>query len=199
VLRLIRRPRPSTTKASELWPEISSGVRPCARGGSSAARISVYHLFRRAKGDIKEPACDRPRKSSLHSTAHYFLRRPERHRSRVPVSNFGTDHAPLIEEMARGRKTGGAIQGAHCPHENTRAYRCRPRVSGQNAMHCQRARRSPLVRWRGSRRVRLRGLRPRATSFVHSQDRLRPGRDSTTPYATHGNGTLPSGVMTKRR
>ncbi len=37
--------------------------------------------------------------------------------------NFGTDHAPIINEMAHRRKRGEAIPGVvRCPHENTAAH-----------------------------------------------------------------------------
>jgi len=39
------------------------------------------------------------------------------------VLNLGTDHAPRIGRMARGKKTGGASQGVNCPHENTAMHR----------------------------------------------------------------------------
>jgi len=37
--------------------------------------------------------------------------------------NFGTDHAPIIDEMAHRRRRGEAIPGViRCPHENTAAH-----------------------------------------------------------------------------
>jgi acetolactate synthase I/II/III large subunit len=37
--------------------------------------------------------------------------------------NFGTDHAPIIDEMAHRRKRGEAMPGVvRCPHENTAAH-----------------------------------------------------------------------------
>jgi hypothetical protein len=34
-------------------------------------------------------------------------------------SNFGTDHALRIEEMARWKKAGSLSWALNCPHENT--------------------------------------------------------------------------------
>ena len=37
--------------------------------------------------------------------------------------NFGTDHAPIINEMAHRRQRGEAMPGViRCPHENTAAH-----------------------------------------------------------------------------
>ena len=55
----------------------------------------------------------------LNSTAHYFLEGLNEIGLEYLFCNFGTDHAPLIEEMARWRKTGRAFpQTILCPHEN---------------------------------------------------------------------------------
>ena len=55
-----------------------------------------------------------------HSTAHYFLEGLNEIGVEYLFSNFGTDHAPLIEEMARWDKEGRKFPATIlCPHENT--------------------------------------------------------------------------------
>ena len=56
----------------------------------------------------------------LHSTAHYFLEGLNEIGIEYLFCNLGTDHAPLIEEMARWRKEGRKLPATVlCPHENT--------------------------------------------------------------------------------
>src|SRR5207247_10619600 len=56
----------------------------------------------------------------LHSTAHYFLEGLNDIGVEYLFSNFGTDHAPLIEEMAHWKKDGRRYpEVLNCPHENT--------------------------------------------------------------------------------
>ena len=55
----------------------------------------------------------------LNSTAHYFLEGLTELGLDYLFCNLGTDHAPLIEEMARWRKAGRAFpKTILCPHEN---------------------------------------------------------------------------------
>jgi acetolactate synthase-1/2/3 large subunit len=55
----------------------------------------------------------------LNSTAHYFLEGLNELGLEYLFCNYGTDHAPLIEEMARWRKTARAFpKTILCPHEN---------------------------------------------------------------------------------
>jgi len=57
---------------------------------------------------------------SLHSTAHFFLEGLNELGIDCLFCNFGTDYAPLIEEMARWRAEGRAFPKVLlCPHENT--------------------------------------------------------------------------------
>lgn len=57
---------------------------------------------------------------TLHSTAHYFLEGLNELGIEYLFCNFGTDHAPLIEEMARWQAEGRKLpQTLLCPHENT--------------------------------------------------------------------------------
>jgi acetolactate synthase-1/2/3 large subunit len=58
-----------------------------------------------------------------YSTAYYLLEGLKEVGIDYLFCNFGTDHAPIIEEMAHRRKLGQAIPGVvRCPHENTAAH-----------------------------------------------------------------------------
>ncbi|MGH7185470.1 MAG: thiamine pyrophosphate-binding protein, partial [Pseudomonadota bacterium] len=60
---------------------------------------------------------------SLHSTAHYFLEGLGEIGIEHLFCNLGTDHAPLIEEMARWRKNGRRYPPTIlCPHENVAVH-----------------------------------------------------------------------------
>ena len=57
------------------------------------------------------------------ATAYYFLEGLTELGVEYLFCNFGTDHAPIIEEMAHRKKRGEAMPGVlHCPHENTAAH-----------------------------------------------------------------------------
>ncbi len=59
----------------------------------------------------------------LNSTAHYFLEGLNEIGIEYLFCNLGTDHAPLIEEMARWRKRGAAFpRTILCPHENVAVH-----------------------------------------------------------------------------
>ena len=59
----------------------------------------------------------------LHSTAHYFLEGLGEIGVEHLFCNLGTDHAPLIEEMARWRKNGRRYPPTIlCPHENVAVH-----------------------------------------------------------------------------
>ncbi|HTO49462.1 MAG TPA: thiamine pyrophosphate-requiring protein [Burkholderiales bacterium] len=59
----------------------------------------------------------------LNSTAHYFLEGLNELGLDYLFCNYGTDHAPLIEEMARWRKSGRAFpKTVLCPHENVAVH-----------------------------------------------------------------------------
>ena len=61
---------------------------------------------------------DKAPQVKLHSTAHYFLEGLNDIGVEYLFSNFGTDHAPLIEEMARWKKDGRRYPKVlNCPHE----------------------------------------------------------------------------------
>ncbi len=57
------------------------------------------------------------------STAYYFLEGLHELGIEYLFCNFGTDHAPIIEEMAHRKKLGAAMpKVVRCPHENTAAH-----------------------------------------------------------------------------
>ena len=57
------------------------------------------------------------------STAYYLLEGLKEVGIDYLFCNFGTDHAPIIEEMAHRRKLGEAMpEVVRCPHENTAAH-----------------------------------------------------------------------------
>src|ERR1700733_9078447 len=60
---------------------------------------------------------------AAYSAAHYLLEGLTEIGIDYLFCNFGTDHAPIIEEMARHRKLGEAMpKVVRCPHENTAAH-----------------------------------------------------------------------------
>jgi len=57
------------------------------------------------------------------SSAYYLLEGLKEIGVEYLFCNLGTDHAPIIEEMAHRRKRGEAMPGiVRCPHENTAAH-----------------------------------------------------------------------------
>jgi len=57
------------------------------------------------------------------ATAYYFLEALHEIGIDYLFCNFGTDHAPIIDEMAHRRKRGEAMPSVvRCPHENTAAH-----------------------------------------------------------------------------
>jgi acetolactate synthase I/II/III large subunit len=65
------------------------------------------------------------RKSNVpsYSAAYYFLEGLSELGIEYLFCNFGTDHAPIIEEIAHRRKRGKALPAIiRCPHENTAAH-----------------------------------------------------------------------------
>jgi acetolactate synthase-1/2/3 large subunit len=64
-----------------------------------------------------------PTQVAMHSTAHYFLEGLNELGIEYLFCNLGTDHAPLIEEMARWRSEGRAhAKTILCPHENVAVH-----------------------------------------------------------------------------
>src|SRR5262245_21802649 len=61
--------------------------------------------------------------SPSYSTAYFFLEGLSELGIEYLFCNFGTDHAPIIEEIAHRRKRGDALPTIiACPHENTAAH-----------------------------------------------------------------------------
>jgi acetolactate synthase-1/2/3 large subunit len=70
-----------------------------------------------------EAAARRQTNTPDFSTAYFFLEGLTEIGIDYLFCNFGTDHAPIIEEMANRRKRGEALPGViRCPHENTAAH-----------------------------------------------------------------------------
>src|SRR5215510_9559950 len=66
---------------------------------------------------------DQPTNSPTYSTAYFFLEGISELGIEYLFCNFGTDHAPIIEEIAHRRSRGEAIPAiVRCPHENTAAH-----------------------------------------------------------------------------
>ena len=70
-----------------------------------------------------ETAARRKTNSPTYSTAYFFLEGLSELGIEYLFCNFGTDHAPIIEEIAHRRKRGDALPTIiTCPHENTAAH-----------------------------------------------------------------------------
>jgi len=70
-----------------------------------------------------ETAARRKTNSPSYSTAYFFLEGLSELGIEYLFCNFGTDHAPIIEEIAHRRKRGDALPTIiTCPHENTAAH-----------------------------------------------------------------------------
>jgi len=72
---------------------------------------------------MTDPSIARKANIPEYSAAHYLLEGLSEIGIDYLFCNFGTDHAPLIEEMARHRRRGEAMpKVVRCPHENTAAH-----------------------------------------------------------------------------
>src|SRR5262245_2750979 len=92
--------------------------------GKSTARAPLPTLrpTRSQEGHAME-ATARKTNSPSYSTAYYFLEGVTELGIEYLFCNFGTDHAPIIEEIAHRRKRGDALPTViTCPHENTAAH-----------------------------------------------------------------------------
>src|SRR6266480_2507580 len=146
----------------------------------------------------------------LHSTAHYFLEGLNDIGVEYLFSNFGTDHAPLIEEMARWKKDGRRYPKVlNCPHENTAMHMAAgfAMATGRGqavmvhvdagtansamAMHNARRGRLPLVLMAGKAPYTVRENCPaRATTTCTSSRSPSTSRGSCGPTRS-GNGRCP--------
>src|SRR6266513_298691 len=159
---------------------------------------------------------DKAPQVKLHSTAHYFLEGLNDIGVEYLFSNFGTDHAPLIEEMARWKKEGRRYPKVlNCPHENTAMHMAAgfAMATGRGqavmvhvdagtansamAMHNARRGRLPLVLMAGKAPYTVRGELPGSRdNYVHFIQEPFDQSGIVRPYAKW-EWTLPSGVMTK--
>ena len=159
---------------------------------------------------------DRQPQVNLHSTAHYFLEGLNELGIEYLFCNLGTDHAPLIEEMARWRREGRAFpKTVLCPHENVAVHMAAGYAvatgRGQGvlvhvdagtanaamALHNLCRARTPVLVIAGKAPYTLRGeLAGSRDTYVHFvQDPYDQG-SVVRPYVKW-EYTLPSGVVTK--
>src|SRR6266705_1927549 len=159
---------------------------------------------------------DKAPQVKLHSTAHYFLEGLNDIGVEYLFSNFGTDHAPLIEEMARWKKDGRPYPKVlNCPHENTAMHMAAgfAMATGRGqavmvhvdagtanaamAMHNARRGRLPLVLMAGKAPYTVRGELPGSRdNYVHFIQEPFDQSGIVRPYVKW-EWTLPSGIMTK--
>jgi acetolactate synthase-1/2/3 large subunit len=151
-----------------------------------------------------------------HSTAHYFLEGLNEIGVEYLFSNFGTDHAPLIEEMARWDKQGRKFPATIlCPHENTAMHMAAgyAMVTGKGqavmvhvdagtsntamGMHNARRCHTPLLLMAGKAPYTVRGeLAGSRDNYVHFVQEPFDQGSIVRNYAKW-EWTLPSGVITK--
>jgi acetolactate synthase-1/2/3 large subunit len=159
---------------------------------------------------------DKAPQVKLNSTAHYFLEGLNDIGIEYVFANFGTDHAPLIEEMARWKKAGRKYpKVVNCPHENTAMHMAAgfAMATGRGqavmvhvdagtansamAMHNTRRGRLPLLLLAGKAPYTVRGELPGSRdNYVHFIQEPFDQAGIVRPYAKW-EWTLPSGVMTK--
>ena len=150
------------------------------------------------------------------STAYYFLEGLNEIGIEYLFCNFGTDHAPIIEEIAHRRSRGEALPTIiRCPHENTAAHMAGGYafVTGRgqgvlvhvdvgtantsNAMHNMFRSRIPVLLMAGKAPFTAGGeLKGSRDTYVHFvQEPLDQG-SLVRPYVKW-EWTLPSGVVVK--
>ena len=152
----------------------------------------------------------------LHSTSHYFLEGLNEIGVEYLFCNFGTDHAPLIEEMARWQREGRALpKTLLCPHENTAIHMAAgfAAVTGRGqavlvhvdagtgncvlGAHNVRRARTPLLLMAGKAPYTVRGELPGGRdNYVHFIQEPYDQASLVRPYVKW-EWTLPSGVVTK--
>jgi acetolactate synthase-1/2/3 large subunit len=159
---------------------------------------------------------DKAPQVKLHSTSHYFLEGLNEIGIEYLFSNFGTDHAPLIEEMARWKKEGRQFPRVlNCPHENTAMHMAAgfAMATGRGqavmvhvdagtansamAMHNARRGRLPLLLMAGKAPYTVRGELPGSRdNYVHFIQEPFDQAGIVRPYVKW-EWTLPSGILTK--
>ena len=151
-----------------------------------------------------------------HSTAYYFLEGLNEVGIDHLFCNFGTDHAPIIEEMANRSKHGEKIPNVVlCPHENTAAHMAAgyTLVTGKaqgvlvhvdvgtansgNAMHNMFRSRLPVLLMAGKAPFTASGeLVGSRDTYVHYVQESFDQGSLVRPYVKW-EWTLPSGVVVK--
>jgi acetolactate synthase-1/2/3 large subunit len=151
-----------------------------------------------------------------HSTAYYFLEGLNEVGIDHLFCNFGTDHAPIIEEMANRKKRGEKMPSVMlCPHENTAAHMAAgyALVSGKgqgvlvhvdvgtantsNAMHNLFRSRLPVLLMAGKAPFTAAGeLTGSRDTYVHFVQEPFDQGSLVRPYVKW-EWTLPSGVVVK--
>src|SRR5712691_1775135 len=159
---------------------------------------------------------DKAPQVKLNSTSHYFLDGLNDIGVEYLFSNFGTDHAPLIEEMARWKREGWHYPKVlNCPHENTAMHMAAgyAMANGRGqavmvhvdagtansamAMHNARRGRLPLLLMAGKAPYTVRGDLPGSRdNYVHFIQEPFDQSGIVRPYVKW-EWTLPSGIMTK--
>src|SRR5258708_3416304 len=159
---------------------------------------------------------DKAPQVKLNSTAHYFLEGLNEIGIEYVFSNFGTDHAPVMEGMARWKKGGRKFPRIlNCPHENTAMHMAAgyARATGRGqavmvhvdagtansamAMHNARRGRLPLLLMAGKAPYTVRGELPGSRdNYVHFIQEPFDQSGIVRPYVKWG-WTLPSGIMTQ--
>ncbi len=159
---------------------------------------------------------DKAPQVDLQSTSHYFLEGLNELGIEYLFCNFGTDHAPLIEEMARWDKAGMRYpKTILCPHENTAMHMAAgyAAVTGRgqavvvhvdcgtanSAMGTHNLRRAkiPVMLLAGRAPYTVRGeLAGSRDSYVHFIQEPFDQASIVRPYAKW-IWTLPSGVISK--
>ena len=159
---------------------------------------------------------DKAPQVTLHSTCHYFLEGLNELGIENIFCNFGTDHAPLIEEMACWQKDGRAFPKTFlCPHENTAMHMAMgyAMVTGRGqvvmahvdsgttnaamGMHNARRGKVPLILMAGRAPYTVRGELPGSRdNYVHF---IQEPFDQAAIVRNYSKWewTLPSGVIVK--
>jgi acetolactate synthase I/II/III large subunit len=150
------------------------------------------------------------------ATAYYFLEGLNEIGIDYLFCNFGTDHAPIIDEMAHRRKRGETMpQVVRCPHENTAAHMAAgyALVTGRgqgvlvhvdvgtantaNAMHNLFRSRLPVLLMAGKAPYTVNGeLLGSRDTYVHFIQEPFDQASLVRPYLKW-EWTLPSGVVVK--
>src|SRR3954465_10749738 len=113
----------------QAWRRMAASRPPGRVRAASQSRNGWHNLRAIAQewtshnGHPMETAARRETNSPSYSTAYFFLEGLSELGIEYLFCNFGTDHAPIIEEIAHRRKRGDALPTIiTCPHENTAAH-----------------------------------------------------------------------------